>query len=162
MKEIIFKGKIRDGRGNFSKMKIPGRSSLPIAPNDWPEVICPGSLNVKVMEYPEELESLGPGNHIQKLDNGLFQPAFVIPHDRIIGNTIRPILHAPENGNAQVWRAKLAVAQTGIQFPCWVLRRIGSGVAKQLEIVSEDHLRSKYGLGNGDKVFVSLIAGDGD
>ena len=64
----------------------------------------------------------------------------------------------PKKGSAQVWRATLTVEDR--DHNCWVLRRFGSGVGEQLELLSDDHLRTTCDLTNGQQVVVTLERGN--
>ncbi len=90
MDKLVFRGHIGSGVGNYSKMVIPGRTALACAPDDWPETLYPGSLNVKIVKdrYPDELLARCAGKLLQKLDSQVFSPAFEIPHDAIKGNKL--------------------------------------------------------------------------
>lgn len=66
---IEFKGNPTFGGGSFKRMIIPGRLLIEDAPNDWPLNFHCGSFNVKVTEFPPELERLGNGIGVNKLDN---------------------------------------------------------------------------------------------
>ncbi len=146
MNELIFKGKVRKGQGRFSKLIIPTKSMLTNRPETWPENLCPGSLNIGISDlgYPDDF-NIHEG--VKELDAGCFKPVFIIPENKIPTN---------DKGDAQVWRAKLIIKSTGTIVPCWVLRRICSGIKKQLEIVSEYNLRDTYGLIEGQEVEVIL------
>lgn len=52
IRTLAFEGSVSGGAGKHSEMLIPGRGALPGAPDDWPETLCPGSLNV-VFHTPE-------------------------------------------------------------------------------------------------------------
>lgn len=138
-------------------MVIPGRSTLEAAcPDAWPEVLHPGTLNVRINPEgrPPGFDTL---DGVSVLDTGVVASAFIIPQNRINGNTLCPTPENQRKGTAQVWRADLEHAN-GCQ-PCWALRRIGSGYRDVLEVVSEYYLRDLIGLQNGDSVAVVLHAG---
>lgn len=157
-KHIEFKGKIVSGQGNHSDLGIPGKNKLPHAPEDWPQILCSGSLNVEISaeDLPKELESLGDGVLIKKLDNGVLKPAFVIEQKAILNNTIGPNCRVEGIGDAQVWRAKLLVEKSKKTYDCWVLRRLDSGMTRHLELVSDKHLRKTLNLLDGDMISVLL------
>ena len=92
-------------------------------------------------------------------DAGEFRPEFVIQQNEIVGNTIEPSRKRPRKGIGQVWRAKLRVISTDQETECWVLRRIGSGIASQLELVSDKNLRAHLGLPEDTSVSVTMIEG---
>ena len=155
---IEFKGKIVSGQGDHSDLGIPGKDKLSHAPEDWPKFLCPGSLNVEISadELPKELDILGEGILIKKLDNGALKSAFVIEQKAIINNTIGPNCQVKGRGDAQVWRAKILVEKSKETYNCWVLRRLDSGMTRHIELISDKHLRKALNLLDGDKVLVSL------
>jgi CTP-dependent riboflavin kinase len=139
-------------------MVIPGRLAFAAAPDDWPETLHPGSLNVKIAEdgYPVQLLNRCPGTLVEKLDSRMFAPAFEIPRDAIENNGLKPKRNKPRRGDAQVWRALLAFPTHARPVECWVLRRFCSTIKRQLEIVSDKHLRKEFGLVDGVQVAVKL------
>lgn len=155
---IKFKGKVVSGCGKHCELIIPGKAKLPDAPSDWPEVLCPGSLNIEISieELPKELDDLGPGAFIKKLDNDILKPAFIIQQSAILNNTIGPQGPVKGRGDARVWRAKISVLKTHQDFPCWVLRRLDSGMTRHIELVSDANLRRTLNLCDGDSVCVHL------
>lgn len=159
--QIGFKGKIVSGSGKHAELGIPGKEKLSNAPADWPKTLCPGSLNVEISskELPKELDKLGQGILIRRLDNGILKPTFVIEQKAICNNTIGPNGPVKGRGDAQVWRAKIIVEKTKEIFNCWVLRRLDSGMTRHIEMVSGVNLRSALNLVDGDYVLVSLEGG---
>lgn len=159
---LIFHGTISAGIGQHSDMSIPGRELLPDAPPDWPDRLCPGSLNVVINDYPEGFAApAGRSRGVYQLDDGAFRPAFIIAGDRIAANKL---LHKGEPAAAQVWRARLQVSGRSDPIACWVLRRLGSNVGKGkpgnvLEIVSAHHLRASHKLDDGQAAALILIEG---
>ena len=126
-------------------MEIPGRATLPQAPEDWPEELYRGSLNVRIRAngYPADFVQRGLPVSVETLDNGLFEPAFEIRHDQIGGNTLSPSREMHRRGDAQVWRAEIHRAIDPLfAVSCWALRRFGSNVGEQLEFVSRERLRN--------------------
>lgn len=155
-----FKGQITDGIGKHSELFVPGRNELATAPSDWPTKLQPGSLNVRVSQdgYPNGFAKYRHGLSVKNLDDGCLNPAFVIPQNQLGNNKLTPTPLVPRRGTAQVWRT---VLYTDIQeIPCWVLRRIGSGLSCVLEIVAAVHLREVYNLQNGQCVELVLEASD--
>ena len=157
---LIFEGSITGGAGAHSEMIFPGQMNLPDAPEDWPEQLCPGSLNVLVDKYPDNFRApVGRAFGAYQLDDGEFQPAFIIPGDDITKNEL---IYEGGPSAAQVWRAQLHVTDSDKTICCWILRRFGSNVGKGksgnvLEIVSETHLRRTHGLKDGEKVALELM-----
>jgi CTP-dependent riboflavin kinase len=155
---LVLTGSIVSGKGHHSKITIPGRSSLPRAPDDWPETLHPGSLNVRIDDrfgLPKPLAKC-PGEFIDKLDSRMFRPAFEIPFDSIRNNDLKPTPKKPRRGDAQVWRASLFLVPRQLRIECWVLRRFWSSIKKQLEIVSDKHRRKEFQLADGAYVVVDL------
>ena len=143
------------GIGQHSTLQVPGRSALPTAPVDWPEALYPGSLNVRIDEYPEEFRRRGLTNRVMELDRSWFAPEFEILRLQFGNNLLGPRPGVPRGGDAQVWRAMLSLADTGTRHECWVLRRLGSQVGEQLECVAGRRLRGA-GIEEGKRVRVAL------
>jgi hypothetical protein len=142
--ELTFEGAVVGGLGRFGlEIGVPGRAQLPDAPEDWPESLARGTLNFRVHELAASLRDRGWPD-IQRFDRREFAAAFEIPHNALRSNTLGPEPGAPEKGRAQVWRARLEAEQRAAS--CWVLRRIGSGYADVLELVSGQRLREEIGL----------------
>lgn len=150
MSALEFNCVVRTGQGKHAHMVIPGRSDLPDAPKDWPETLCPGSLNAGVSSFPPEFDALGVGEGLKKLDEGKFRPEFVIPKAKIKNNS---------RGDGQVWRARLRVSNSGAEVECWVFRRIGSTIKRQIELVAADHLRQKLNVNDGTEIVVTIFEG---
>jgi hypothetical protein len=147
--------------GQFSKLVIPGKSALADPPTDWPEAFCPGSLNVQVdpRGYPPNLPEVPGKPGVQRLDLKIIPPLFLIPAEHIANNGLVPTDADPDVGIGQIWRAKIRALRNKAEVNCWVFRRVGSGATDQLEIISTEHLRSKYGLLNKTGVIVTLWSG---
>jgi hypothetical protein len=144
---LIFVGHIIEARGGHAKLGIPGRQELACAPADWPLRLFRGSLNVLISPegYPRELTNRGIPPTIRFLDSSSFCPAFQIEQQLMQNNQLNPEnTRVPKGGTAQVWRAVLH--SEGRQIHCWVLRRIGSGLDRGLEIVSWEGIRQTYNL----------------
>jgi hypothetical protein len=140
---------------------IPDRNKLPSAPDDWPDNLEPGSLNVGVAAngWPSEFTGVPSGKGAQKLDSRRFPPAFIIPHDKIGGN-FTPTPENPDKGTAQVWRAVLRASNPNRSRKVWILRRIGSGLKAQIEIVSDVRLKDVMSLADGVTVEVEMEYGE--
>ena len=159
MRKLEFSGAVRSNQGAFSQqMVIPGRQSLVLAPEDWPAKLAPGTLNIAIHDdgFPNDFDQLGKGDGLKKLDEGNFRPELAIPPWRIVGNTLQPTPDEPLRGSAQVWRAELQVASTGDFATCWMLRRLGSDIVSQIELVSDEHLRRRLNLSDGMEVKVTV------
>lgn len=146
MKVLTFIGAVVTGIGRHKELGVPGRDSLASAPSDWPRVLQPGSLNVRVQDdgYPPEFSRMRMPLTVESLDLGFFLPAFKISQAEFTNNRIGSAGVADGDGSAQVWRARLNANKDRIR--CWVLRRFGSTLRHQLEIVSHEHIRDTYGL----------------
>ncbi len=155
MDELRFEGLVKAGIGKHSELLVPGRGVLRHAPHDWPELLCPGSLNVRVDRYPASLGQHRLSNRIAELDRSLFKPEFEIPRDLLGDNQLGPRPGVPRGGDAQVWRARLTTLDASLTLTCWALRRFGSGVGEQLEFVAAEKLRS-IGLQENQRVEACL------
>lgn len=153
--ELVFIGCVASGIGCHSSLDIPGREGITGEHNDWPLRLYPGSLNIMVSGYPAQLAGMGLKSEVAVLDQGLFVPAFVIPGTALSNNKLRPRQLEPKRGDAQVWRAFISKYGHAVFVKCWALRRFGSGVGEQLELVSDERLRD-HGFQDGDLVAVSL------
>lgn len=160
---IEFKGVVTDGLGRYGKLAFPRKADmLDVIPSDWPDNMFRGSLNITIDRdgFPPELNDMGEGRGITRLDNRHFKPAFSIPQDMIGNNTIGPRSGQPDRGIAQVWRAAVQVEKNGACIPVWAARRIGSAYTDVMEVMSEHKLRDRFGLVTGDKVTATLYAND--
>ena len=156
MRTLEFIGTVRSNNGKFSReMVLPGRHELIVAPDDWPDRLVPGTLNIEIDDFPEGLDDVGEGDGLKKLDKGTFRAALIIPQRKITGNTIKPMPDEPTRGFAQVWRANLEAIASGQASKCWMLRRIGSNIVSQIELVADQHLRSALNLSDGAAVKVT-------
>jgi hypothetical protein len=159
MRKLEFIGTVRSNEGAFSReMVIPGRKRLVLAPKDWPEKLAPGTLNIAIRNngFPNDFDQLGKGDGLKKLDEGKFWPELAIPPWQIEGNTLEPTPDEPVRGSAQVWRAELQVPSTGKSATCWMLRRLGSDIISEIELVSHEHLRRRLNLCDGMDVKVTV------
>jgi hypothetical protein len=161
MRELVFTGEVRSNKGQFSDMEIPGRGQLEQAPDDWPTQLCRGSFNVGISDggFPDGFDELGEGEGVQKLDRGSFAPEFLIPHNRIRNNSLKPRKGMPLRGHAQVWRATIELPGRQPPLACWMLRRIGSTIKRQIELVSDTHLKTTLDTDDGQTVVVRVFAG---
>ena len=156
MDELKFVGIVTTGISRHSELIVPGRRDLRAAPHDWPEVLFPGSLNVRVEKYPEALRQHGLANRIAHLDTGRFRPTFEILRNELRNNQLGPRPGVPRGGDAQVWRARIDTLDGSLSLPCWALRRFGSRVGEQLEFVAARRLRG-LGLEENQRIAVSLV-----
>lgn len=156
---ISFRGVITEGVGKYVELYVPGRNEISQAPHDWPVTLHKGSLNVRISlgGYPPLFATLGLTELIRSLDTKAFPGAFEIAQHEFGNNRLGPVPGMPHKGSAQAWRATLLV--NGRNHRCWVLRRYGSGVGEQLELLSHIHMRSAFHLTNGQDVVVSLEQG---
>jgi hypothetical protein len=160
MNSISFSGVIGDGVGKYVELHVPGREEISQAPSDWPVTLQKGSLNVRIAPegYPRLFATLGLPNSVRSLDLRPFPSAFEIAQDEFGNNMLKPEPGLPHKGSAQVWRAILA--WHAHEHRCWVLRRYGSGVREQLELLSDLHMRSAFQLVTGQSVIVTLERGN--
>lgn len=160
--ELTFAGTVRSNKGLFhQEMVVPGRDALSAAPDDWPSQLAPGTLNIAINSdgFPLEFDQIGTGDRVKRFDAGTFVPAFVIGQREIAGNTLKPSASLPNRGTAQVWRAELTNLSTGEATKCWMLRRIGSTIASQIELVAAVHLRRELKLSDGTPVRLVIFSG---
>jgi hypothetical protein len=122
MEKLAFAGSVVNGQGDHNKLLVPGRSSLPDAPEDWPQTLQPGSLNVKIGAYPLAWRERGLAASVKELDTGVFPPEFLIAQDQMQNNQLTPTRSKPRRGIGQVWRATLSA--NGGCLDRWVLRRV--------------------------------------
>jgi hypothetical protein len=127
-----------------------------LKPDDWPIQLAPGVLNVGINGFPEGFDEIGKGEGLDRLDEGKFRAALVIPQRKIAGSTLKPDADHPTRGFAQVWRADLQVVATGQTTRCWALRVIGSDAPRQIDLVAEEDLRSRLNLCDGTAVKVTV------
>lgn len=99
---LRFRASVQDGEGAFGKIRFPGRTEMLESPlctdgaenfrpsADWPEELCPGSMNCRVIQFPENFsEIVGKGDRIAALDHThKFKPEFCIPKDAIENNRV--------------------------------------------------------------------------
>ena len=156
MKYLCFRGMITSGIGRHVELHVPGREELQHAPSDWPKTFREGSLNIRVASdgYPSLFADRGLSNTVENLDRNCYPCTFEIAQGDFGNNLLTPIASMPKRGSGQVWRAVLTTKNHSIQ--CWVLRRYGSRVGEQLELLAENHLRSTYNLQDGDAATVCL------
>lgn len=154
---LEFQGRIAPGSGRFSEMVIAGRSALRDVDPEWPEELCPGSLNVFVEGYPPKFSRAGTVPRTTTLDDAVLAPEFIIPGRLIKNNLLTDPQGEPRD--AQVWRARLTVPEKRLDIQCWVLRRFASRMDRWLELVSAENLRATYGLEDGDRVVVTMYEG---
>jgi CTP-dependent riboflavin kinase len=144
MDQLEFAGNIINGVGTHSELFIPGRSKLMNCPHDWPEKLFPGSLNVRISKFPAEFAARGLLPLAKSLDTAGFEPQFTIPRDLMLNNKLNAAQGFLHRGDAQVWSALLITS--GQEALCWTLRRFGSGLTDQIELVSSVGLRSELSL----------------
>ena len=93
---------------------------------------------------------------MKQLDDATFKPALVIPARHIVGSPLQPDSDHPTRGFASVWRAELQVVATGQAGKCWMFRIIGSVAKAVIELVAKDDLRTRFNLGDGAAVKVTV------
>ncbi len=159
MRKLDFIGTVCSNQGEFSQtMVIPGRGGLVLSPTDWPLELSPGTLNIQANDdgFPAGFDEIGEGDGLIKFDKGKFKSEFAIPPWRITGNTLQPTPEEPLRGSAQLWLAELQVISTDQVASCWMLRRLGSMITSQIELVAQDHLRTRLNLCDGTAVKVTV------
>jgi hypothetical protein len=144
MDQLEYVGNIVNGIGKHAELLVPGRSQLLNCPVDWPEKLFPGSLNVRISKYPAEFTQRGLPLSAKTLDVMAFEPIFIIPRDRMLNNKLTATQTMPDRGDGQVWSTLLTASEHTMR--CWTLRRIGSGLSDQIELVSSAGLRNELGL----------------
>lgn len=157
---LRFTGTVRSGKGHHSELVIPGAQGITDPPPGWPERFHPGSLNVGIPSdgYPRGFAAPETGGKgVTPLDDGVIEPAVVLPWDKIGNNRLRPKPRKPHRGTGQFWRATLTVRDSGEKVDCWVFRRIDSTINKQLELVSPLPLKQHLGLRDDMEVAVELF-----
>jgi hypothetical protein len=155
---LRFIGVVRPGIGKFAKqLELPKRESLSTVIRDWPDVPQPGTLNVRVQDgFPAEFIAAFGQPDVRLLDSRRFAPEAELNWQEIGSNTLPPQPNRPDRGNAQVWRATLRNLSTGAECLCWALRRIGSGLSVDFELVAGDKLRERLALSDGTPVEIDL------
>ena len=143
---LRFLGVIAKGAGRFStELKLPGRSLIPGSHPGWPESVHPGTLNIRITQFPDNFGELGEGSNTGKFDSGNFAPAFTFPADLIAGNTLPPKLENPRRGIGQAWEALLHLPDRHFH-ECWMIRRVGSQMPNFIELVSSICIRDTYNI----------------
>ena len=159
MATLRFNGIVRSGIGKFSgQLTLPTRLELSAPIRDWPDAPQAGSLNVRMQPsgFPSEFLKVFGQVDVRNLDSRRFAPEAELKWHEIGGNTLPPVPDRSDRGNAQVWRAILRNLNSGFERPCWVLRRIGSGLSQDLELVAGEKLRDSLGLVDGTPVEVEM------
>ncbi len=159
MTSLRFSGVVRTGCTRFAvELALPGRTQLSVPIRNWPDVPRPGTLNVRMQAegFPAEfLQVFGEAN-VRCLDSRRFAPEAELKWSEIGGNTLPPQPGRPDRGNAQVWAATLRNLETGKERQCWVLRRIGSSLWQDLELVAGEQLRDALRLLDGTPVEIDM------
>jgi hypothetical protein len=106
--------------------------------------------------FPAEFLKVFGQPDVRFLDSRRFSPEAELKWTEIGGNTLPPQPGHPDRGNAQVWRATLRNLTAGGECLCWVLRRIGSGLSVDLELVAGEKLRDRLALSDGSPVEINL------
>jgi hypothetical protein len=154
MRKLEFTGMVQADA--TPQLVIPGRDELFLKPDDWPTQLAPGTVNIEVSTFPEQLAEIGEGEGLVKLDKGKFRPALVIPQRKITGSTLSPDSDHPTRGFAEVWNADLQVIGTGQEATCWAIWIIGSDATRTIRLVAEEDLRGCLNLADGTEVKVRI------
>jgi hypothetical protein len=144
MDKLEFEGHVVNGIGRHRELVVPGRSLLPQAPEDWPETLARGSVNIRITSYPPAWRDHGLAENVKALDTDVYPALFLISQSQFGNNQLHPTPSKPKRGIGQVWRATLTANSD--KLDCWVLRRIDSALWDVLEIVSADSIRSRMNL----------------
>jgi hypothetical protein len=155
MRKLEFIGTVQANMPT-QEMVFPGRDDLFLAPADWPQQLAQGILIIRINGFPDGFDEIGKGEGLERLDQGEFRAALVIPQRKIIGNTLKPTPEKPTRGFAQVWRAELQVIATGQAAACWMIRIIGSDTTSQIELVADEDLRNRSSFCDGTAVKVTV------
>ena len=159
MATLRFIGVVRKGVGRFAaELTLPTRDRMSVPIRDWPEAPQPGTLNVRINSdgFPNDFLEFFDGPDVRYLDSRRFAPEAELKASDIGNNTLPPLPERPDRGSAQVWRALLRNLETGEEQQCWVLRRIGSGLVKDLELVAGENLRDSLRLYDGTPVEIDM------
>jgi len=121
-------------------------------------VLAAGTLNIHVKRsgFPAAFLDNFKDHSFRHLDLRRFKPEAELPWSDIGGNTLPPTPDKPDRGSAQVWRASLLNLQTKNDHLCWVLRRIGSDLRSEVELVSDENLREALNLSDGSPVQIGV------
>ena len=107
--------------------------------------LFPGSLNVQITSTLENLH--------QELDLGHLKPAFVIPQ-----HELRAM--ATGLGDGQAWRARLSAELVPHPHDCWIFRRVGSRVPRNVvEVLSVLPIVKTFGVRHGQELELTLLEG---
>ncbi|WP_435640839.1 hypothetical protein [Micavibrio aeruginosavorus] len=162
---LTFRCAVRPGEGAFNRMVFPGRTALDDeAAKDWPETLCPGSLNCGVIEFPSNFDALsGDGDRIEKLDHGIFVPEFEIPREMIVNNRVVP--YSPRDnqrmGIAQAWHCAVRNDDSGECFQAWHVRRIDGTYPKFhniIELMADRKLRDSHELNDNTNLTITMYS----
>jgi hypothetical protein len=159
MDTVRFVGVVVKGCGKFSvQLRLPTKDQLSVAIRDWPAIAAAGTLNVHVEPSGFPLEYLANFKEpsFRHLDSRRFAPEAELPWADIGNNTLPPLPERPDRGRAQVWRASITNLRTKDLRICWMLRRMGSGLRSQLELVAHENLRAALTLLDGSPVEVTI------
>lgn len=176
---LQFRAVVQNGEGAFNKMRFPGRTEMLESPlcldgaenfkpsKDWPEDLCPGSMNCRIIEFPKNFaEVVGEGDRIAALDTTqTFIPEFCIPKDAIENNRVGhfPNPDRPRMGIAQAWKCVVTNERTGEKFDAWHVRRVDGtyppfhGI---IELMSDKRMRDVYGLENGTEIAIDMYSAE--
>ncbi len=161
---LTFHCVVQAGEGRFSRMVFPGRAALGDEAKDWPVEPCPGSLNCKILTFPDNFNQLaGDGDRIEKLDHGIFVPEFSIPREAILNNRVGP--HGPNDnprmGIAQAWKCAVQNDDTGERFDAWHVRRIDGTYPVfhgTIELMADRKLRASHQLNDNTPLTITMYS----
>ena len=156
--EITVDGFYASGSNRFAvEILLPGKDVIGI--EEWS--VVKGTFNVRVAE--ESLLHCGllgvDTKKVKALDrNPDFKPAAYLRYDAIPNNTLYPGSNGRSEycGDLQIWRCCLSLPRRDMNVDCFVFRRVDSGYRYIVEIVSDTHISSRYGVNHGEPVSLTI------
>lgn len=159
--EIKFIGVVSKGCGLFANQNpLPTTVAELAHLEDWPNSFEQGTFNIKVnkenIPIIANFDFMSQG--VRCLDlHPEFPPAAYLNYSVIPNNTITPEKKGENAGDLQFWKTTLHVPDKSISHNCYMLRRVRSGYAFDIELVSNLHLRNDFGLENGGQVILTVF-----
>lgn len=136
-----FPGKFKIGEGTCGKFNLFVNDNEAVFEEFFKAKLFPGSINI----------GINSTSLTKDLDNGKYQPDFVIPRERLTGQWMKDYL-----GNGQAWKCELISPKLPSGLNTWIFRRINSGYKDVIEILSTEQLVKPYSLLNEDEVTVAV------
>lgn len=162
--EIIFYGQARGGADRFSdETVLPKKIEELEIVIGQPSSFERGTFNIQIDEskWPtqEGLDFTNNNQGVRSMDrNSNFKSVAYLPYTEIPDNTIQPNEqnYGPNGGDLQFWPAKLKIESVDEVINCYMFRRVGSNYRNKIEVISDIHIRNKYGLNHGVKVELAV------